>query len=412
MNRRKSILPRVFLLFVRIAPMHRPLASLLLFLVMLIRLSRPIAVGLCVLSYWHTAGATEQESSFSISGFGTLGAGKILSGTQDSAVNLGYNCPCTIVDYAQNGVYEGYKLRFKPDSKLGIQTQWSSPAKQYSITAQFVSRGTANGNVNVEWLYGSAEINSNLTLQVGRKRLPLLQFSEVQDVGHAIPWIHLPQQIYGWEIVNYNGANLRYRDEFNGWFVNANAFVGSETNKDSGLWKIYLGKNSKTSSKWSNIVGSELKLSKGWFDIRGFYMQSNTQYFTYGLSTQYTSPNKQSIAGVSTNADFGKAFIAAEFLSINRKADYGRDTSQLLYAGYRLNKFTPLISVANYKQHMTDPNYAGDGHRMASAVLRYDIDSTSALKMQFDVWKDKTGPGFTSQHGDSKLLSISYDRVF
>jgi hypothetical protein len=392
--------------------MYWPFAYLFLYLFRLIRLSQHVFVGVTILSFPQIAAATEQESSFSISGFGTLGVGKILSGTQDSAVNLGYNCPCAIVDYAQNGVYEGYKLRYKPDSKLGIQTQWSNPSKQYSITAQLVARGAANGNVNVEWLYGSAEINSNLTLQVGRKRLPLLQFSEVQDVGHAIPWIHLPQQIYGWEIVNYNGANLRYRDEFNGWFVNANAFLGTETNKDAGLWKIYTGKSSKTSSKWSNIGGSELKLSKGLFDVRAFYMQSKTQYFVHGISSQYSPAHKQSIAGVSSNADFGKAFISAEFLSISRKADYGSDTSQLLYAGYRLNKFTPLLSVANYKQHMNDPSYPGDGHRMASAVLRYDLDSTSALKMQFDVWKDKTGPGFTSQHGDSKLLSFSYDRVF
>jgi predicted porin len=231
-------------------------------------------------------------------------------------------------------------------------------------------------------------------------------------VGHAIPWIHLPQQIYGWEIVNYNGANLRYRDEFNGWFVNANSFVGTETNKDSGMWKIYSGKNSRTSTKWNNIVGSELKLSKGWFDVRAFYMQSNTQNLEHTIATQYSSPTKQNIRGVSVNTEFGKAFVAAEFLSINRKADYGGDTSQLIYAGYRLNKFTPLISFANYKEHLNDSTQSADGHRTTSAVLRYDIDSSSALKMQLDFWKDRTGPGFSSQHGDSKLLSISFDRVF
>jgi hypothetical protein len=369
--------------------------------------------ALIFLSHYSAATAAEQESSFSISGFGTLGVGKILSGTQDSAVNLGYNCPCAIVDYAQNAVFEGHTLRFKPASKIGIQTQWSSPEKQHSITAQVVSRGVANGNVNLEWLYGSTELNSNLTLQLGRKRLPLLQFSEVQDVGHALPWIHLPQQVYGWEIVNYNGANLRYRNEFNGWFVNANAFVGSETNKDSGLWKIYSGKNSKTSSKWNNIVGSELKFSKSWFDIRAFYMQSNSQYLLQGAATQYSAPSKQNILGVSTNIELGKAFIAAELLSIDRKATYGGDISQLIYAGFRLNKFTPLISWANYKQQLSDPNYgAPDGHRMVSAVMRYDIDTSSALKIQFDIWKDRTGSGFASQHGDSKLLSISFDRVF
>jgi hypothetical protein len=356
--------------------------------------------------------ATEQESPFSLSGFGTLAAGKILRGTHNSASNLGYDCPCFIADYAQNAVYEAKAIRFKPDSKLGLQGQWTSPSKQYSVTTQIISRGAANGALNVEWLYGTAEINPNLTLQVGRKRLPLLQFSEVQDVGHALPWIHLPPQLYGWEVVNYNGANLRYRDEVKSWFINANTFLGGETNKDAGYWKIYNGKTSKTSSKWSNIVGTEVKLSKGWFDVRGLYMQSNTQSLEYATSTVYSTATKQKIAALSLNADFGKPFAALELMSINRKADYGGDKSQLIYAGYRLGKFTPLISFANYVQSLNDPTAAAESHRTLSAVVRYDIDGSSALKMQLDSWKDKSGPGFASQHGNSTLLSIGYDRVF
>jgi hypothetical protein len=370
-----------------------------------------IAVLLLLVGSSNAIGA-EQESAFSFSGFGTLGVGKVLRGTHDSASDLGYSCPCYISDYAQNAVYEAKAVRFKPDSKLGLQGQWTSQSKQYSVTTQIVSRGAANGRLNVEWLYGTAEINPNLTLQVGRKRLPLLQFSEVQDVGHALPWVHLPSQVYGWEAVNYNGANLRYRDELHSWFINANTFVGNETSKDSGYWKIYNGKTSKTSSKWSNIIGTEVKLSKGWFDVRGLYMQSNTQNLEYATATAYSAATKQKITALSLNADFGKPFAALEILSINRKADYGGDKSQLIYAGYRLGKFTPLISFANYVQSLNDPTSAAEAHRTLSAVLRYDIDGLSALKMQLDSWKDKSGAGFASQHGNSTLLSISYDRVF
>jgi hypothetical protein len=353
-----------------------------------------------------------EESAFSISGFGTFAVGKVLGGTQDAAVNLGYDCPCFISDYAQNGVYEGKRLQFKPDSKLGLQGQWSSANKQYSITGQLVSRGGANGEINAEWLYGTAEINHSLTLQVGRKRIPLLQYSDVQDVGHAIPWIHLPSQIYGWENVNYNGANLRYTDQLGSWFVNANAFAGSESQKDSGFGKVYNGKSSHTASKWSNIAGLEVKASKGWFDVRGVYLQSNTQNRIVSLRESYSDPKKQKIYGLSLNADFGKPFIAADFLVIDRRDDYGGDRAQLYSAGYRYNKFTPFISFANYQQLINTPALVAEGHRTISAVLRYDVTTTSALKAQFDFWKDRSAPGFTSQHGNSKLLSISYDRVF
>jgi hypothetical protein len=353
-----------------------------------------------------------EESAFSLSGFGTFALGKVLSGTQDASVNQGYDCPCFISDYAQNGVYEGNRLQFKPDSKLGVQGQWSSANKQYAITGQLVSRGAANGAVNAEWLYGTAEINHALTLQVGRKRIPLLQYSDVQDVGHAIPWIHLPPQIYGWENVNYNGANLRYTEQLGSWFLNANAFAGSESQKDSGYWKVYNGKSSRTASKWSNIAGLEVKASKGWFDVRGVYLQSNTQNRIVSLSAPYSDPKKQKIYGLSLNADFGKPFIAADFLLIDRREDYGGDRAQLYSAGYRYNKFTPFISFSNYQQLTNSPALIAEAHRTISAVLRYDVTTTSALKAQFDFWQDRSAPGFTSQHGNSKLLSVSYDRVF
>jgi hypothetical protein len=61
---------------------------------------------------------------------------------------------------------------------------------------------------------------------------------------------------------------------------------------------------------------------------------------------------------------------------------------------------------------LNDPNSAPEGHRTISGVVRYDINAASALKVQLDAWKDKSGIGFASQHGNSTLLSISYDRVF
>jgi hypothetical protein len=49
--------------------------------------------------------------------------------------------------------------------------------------------------------------------------------------------------------------------------------------------------------------------------------------------------------------------------------------------------------------------------------LRYDLTSSSAIKVQYDVFKDNSDVGITSYnasgyYGDSKMLSISYDRTF
>ncbi len=356
--------------------------------------------------------AAEPGASLTLSGFATVAAGKVLSGTHDPSVNQGYDCPCYISDYAQNGVYESKGVQVRPDSKVGLQGRYASQDQRYSVTAQVVARGAADGKTNLEWLYATAELSNKLTLQVGRKRLPLFQHSDSQDIGHALNWIHLPPQMYGWEIVNYNGASLTYRDNFGPWTMTAHGFFGTETANNSGFWKIYNGKNTQTRAKWSNILGAELKANRAWFEVRGMYMQSDTQNELVGAGTGYSNPNKQRILGLSLNADFGGPFASAEFLHINRDDDYGGDRAQLYAMGYRINKFTPLLSYSNYQQRLNDKTAVPEGHRSASAVLRYDLNSTTAIKVQYDIWTDKSGPGFGSMYGNSKVLTLSIDKVF
>ena len=141
-------------------------------------------------------------------------------------------------------------------------------------------------------------------------------------------------------------------------------------------------------------------------------MQSDTQNELVGAGTGYSNPNKQRILGLSLNADFGGPFASADFLHINRDDDYGGDRAQLYAMGYRINKFTPLLSYSNYQQRLNDKTAVPEGHRSASAVLRYDLNSTTAIKVQYDIWTDKSGPGFGSMYGNSKVLTLSIDKVF
>ena len=349
---------------------------------------------------------------FTGSGFLSATAGRVLGGTHDPATDVGYRCPCFISDYAQAGVYESGRLRAGPDSRLGVQGSVMSADRRYGATAQLVSRGAANGALNLEWAYGVIELNSRLTLQFGRKRLPLFAYSEVQDVGLAIPWTHLPPQLYGWEIVNYNGGNLLYRDIWFGWASALNVFTGSETARNAGYWKIYNGKDSRTAARWTDIVGTEWKMARNGFEARYVYMQSNTQNRLAGEDDAgYSERRRQRIHGVSLTYDQDRWLARAELLWIDRSADYGRDYAQLYALGYRIGRFTPLVSYSNYRQKNNDPDIA-ESHRTASAVLRYDLTTTSAVKAQFDIWRDRSASGFSSMHGDSRLITISYDRVF
>lgn len=347
------------------------------------------------------------------SGFMTLAAGKVLGGNHEEATDLGYRCPCFIADYAQNGVYEDRNIRFAPDSRLGLQGSVSAANGRYSLTGQVVSRGSRNGAVNLEWLYATAELSSTLTLQVGRKRLPLFVSSEVQDVGYALPWVHLPPQIYGWEIVNYNGANLLYRDQWGAWSSVINVFAGREHARDVGYWQIYNGKGTHTDVKWSGIVGAEAKFGRDWFEARVVHVQSTTSNMIVSDGeTEFSEPKRQRIYGLSFTGDFGDWFGRSELLFINRAADYGRDYSQLFALGYRMDSWQPLVSFTRYQQRTNADAGPAEGHNSWSFVLRRELSRQSALKVQLDFWQDHAAPGYASMHGDSRLITVAYDRVF
>ena len=376
----------------------------------------PIRALLVVIALVAAGAASAAEvGPFDLSGSGFLSvvAGKVLRGHSDPNTDLGYDCPCFISDYGQNGVYDSRGWQFGPDSRLGLQGSASVDAGRYSLTAQAVSRGSRNGVVDLEWLYATAAIDSEWTVQLGRKRLPLFLSSEVQDVGYALPWTHLAPQLYGWEVVNYNGASLNYQHQVGRWLANAQVLFGAETVLDSGYWKIYNGRDTHTDTRWQNIAGLELRLSVDWFDVRGVLIQSTTQSRDLSAGqTDYSAPAHQRIHGLSFNLDNGTWVGRAEFLYIDRHEDYGFDHAQLYAAGRRFGPLLAMASYANYQQVVVAAPSTAEGHSTRSVVLRYDLGESMAVKVQYDVWSDKTAPNYTSFHGDVQLISVGFDKVF
>jgi hypothetical protein len=359
--------------------------------------------------------AAAEAGPFDLSGSGFLSAvaGKVVRGQSDPHTDLGYRCPCFVSDYGQNGVYENRGWQVGPDSRVGLQGTASVDGGRYSLTAQAVSRGSRKAAVDLEWLYASAVIGSDWTVQVGRKRLPLFLSSEVQDVGYALPWTHLAPQLYGWEVVNYNGASLNYQHAFGPWLANAQLLYGNETVRDSGYWQIYNGKGTRTDTRWRDIAGLELKFSRDWFEVRGVLIQSTTQSRNLSAGeTAYSTPARQRIHGLSFNADSGSWVGRAEFLYIDRRQDYGFDHAQLYAAGRRFGPWLAMISHADYRQVVTAAPDTAEGHRTRSLVLRYDLGESMALKLQYDTWRDKTAPNYGSLHGNVQLISVGFDKVF
>jgi hypothetical protein len=365
---------------------------------------------------------------FSGSGFYTIAVGKMLSGS--SANVQDYNCPCYISDYAQAGVYDGSNgLQWKPDSKLGVQGIASYDS--LSVTTQVVARGASQA-ADLEWLYASYILNDKITIQAGRKRLPMFYYSDVQDIGFVLPWVHLPSGPYGWEAVNYNGISMRYQDRWGEWSATADLLAGNESNNNSGYWKIYNGRQSLSTIKWSNIVGGNLTLSKDWFEMRAVYIQSNTEenQISNGWNTQtqaYDLPPgpiypqaQQKIYGLALNADYLNWLVRTEFIQIEHPGLNYMDHAELAAVGYRYGKWQPMATWSIYRGSLVtegvlptvSSTFYPNMQQTVSLTIRYDLTATSDLKLQYDQQTDHSDPSFTPNYGNADLLTFAYDSLF
>lgn len=368
------------------------------------------------------------------SGFLTVGVGKMLGGTKGNVSD--YDCPCFNADYAQAGVYENKSgLQWKPDTKLGVQGSAFFDNRRFGVTTQLVARGARDGEINLEWLYGSYKVNDKVTVQFGRKRLPMFYYSDTQDIGVALPWAHLPPQLYGWEAVNYNGANVMFQDAIGDWTATLNLMAGSETFKDSGYWKVYTGRRSQTDVRWKNIVGGDLTLQKDWLEVRFVHLQSKTQTKivkkgTWDPATQtydgaldddwWPQPAfKQRIYGMAVNVDYDNWLVRSELIRIDRPGQSFRDFASIVGVGYRWGKWQPIITHSRYwgeavRDRFGNPadSSALEGHYTVALTLRYDLTTSSAIKLQYDRQNDQSGRNWSPNYGNSRLLTATYDMVF
>jgi hypothetical protein len=366
-----------------------------------------------------------EPMEFDGSGFLSLTLGKMLGGSQGRTNDT--QCPCFISDYAQNGVYNGGSgVQWKPDSKLGLQGTLSLNEVPLSLTGQVVARGAHDGAVDLEWLYASHSLSDTLTLQIGRKRLPMFFNSDSQDIGYALPWTHLPPQLYGWDVVNYNGSNLTWNRLLdNGWHLVGNLLGGAESVKESGYWKMYRGPDNRTDVKWDAILGGDLTLSRDWLETRLVYIQSHTRqrnvsgswnettqsYDASTIDPAFTRQARQKIYGLAANVDWHNWLLKSEIIYIDRPGDSFRDRAQILVIGHRYGRWQPMLTWSNYKT-MTRIAADTEAHLDLAATLRYDLDDSSAVKAQLDFQHGRGDPAFHPDYGDARLLTLSYDRVF
>lgn len=355
--------------------------------------------------------AQEAQSDFKFSGFLSIVGGKITQGSFDanysgpSQIN-GATCPCYLADWGNAGIYTK-SFSFRPESKVGVQLTYK-PNTNTSFVGQLVSRGT-DGTPNLQWAYGGYKLNANWEVQVGRKRIPLYYYSDFQDVGLSYPWIATPPELYGWEVTNYNGASMRYNGAIGEFNVNASVFAGTETAKDPLYQKLFYSQKSEVS--WKNLRGGDIEFSRDSLTLRAVYLQANVRSQVFDLDID--DPAKLQAYGLAANLDFDDWFVLSELTQLSREftqANYKVTAPAMtIGAGKRIGSWTGFLNYARYIEKSSDESiYVPQKYVRTSFTVRYDLDSTSAVKAQIDRNKD-TSNNFG---GNATVLRLSYDRVF
>ncbi|WP_133155210.1 MULTISPECIES: hypothetical protein [Roseateles] len=372
-------------------------------------LLKPLSLAIGLLG----ASGLSQAVDFSYSGFGNVTLGKVVSA---GGIDIGYpdgtqwNCPCLIADFSHGSVYE-QKWSLKPESRIGLQGNWTF-TPDLSFTAQGVARHAAQkAKADLEWAYLSYNLTPQLTVQLGRKRLPLFFYSDYQDVSYAYSWVRVPPDVYGWAVVNYNGANLTYRGDVAGWAVKSNAYVGSEHTKKNPIAKLETAAPSDIN--WDQMWGIDLEINRDWFTARLALNKSKQQQFREGVQTSPDpatgTHSPQTFAALSFVIDKDNWLLRSEISYINRSPARGSYRGRMIGAGYRFDKFTPMVTVSQLKAYNAAFTTLVEKDAMTSFSLRYDLSDTSSIKAQYDRSRWDLLDGNDVRR---KLVTLSYDFVF
>lgn len=319
-------------------------------------------------------------------GFGSLYAGRVTEGSE------------FLADFPNAGVYDN-NWSLSPDSTLGLQFS-SFFTNELSLISQITVSGISNLEANVDWLYLNYHLNPELSIQIGRKRLPLFYYSDFLDLGYAYYWIRPPADLYTWQITNYNGISLLYERTISDWDTSINLYYGNEESDDNDLLGLLFGV--PVDENWKDMVGIVGTMANDWADIRLSFMEGLVDRDISGV--RVISNTRQQFLGLSANFTLGAIQALSEFNKYVRPGNSISIDTYMLSFGYSIGDFTPHVTRSAFEQKGND-----EKHHTTTLGVRWDFQTNIAFKIQYDNVVDE---GNTPIKGDSKSLSLGLDFVF
>jgi hypothetical protein len=332
------------------------------------------AAALALIAASLVAPAHAQESpSWRFSAYGTVGA--VVTDTNDVHYRGSLRQSHGATKTPDTGV----------DSRVGAQLDYRLNSTFSAVGQVLAARRDGSEKPRIEWLYGQAQLTSDVALRVGRLVLPVYLFSDTRNVGFAQHWLRAPAEVYNaYSASSFDGAQLQWRPQWNDVNFTVQASAGQ------ARAKIY--------------VGDDLELHSNALRSLNVVAESGNWTYRVGVTSSRSRLVGRMLGMVAETTDTfsgaGVQYDDATWLAIGeyttrRQGDGGAYNSDGFYitGGRHVGAWLPYLSYSRFMPK--GANYGPVSRGQTSAVgVRWDVVPNVALKTQFESTVPSAGQGF------------------
>ncbi|MDR2260618.1 MAG: hypothetical protein LBE06_06735 [Azoarcus sp.] len=335
-----------------------------------------------------------------ISGFATLGM--VATGSRDVRfIRPSVNHP------------GGENPDFGPDTVIGVHGDIPLGPRA-ALVLQAISRESTLGSFDprASLAFVSYAVTPNVTVRMGRVRVPFFMLSETIDINYANPWIRPPTEVYSLNPFNeLDGIDFLVRTGIGGVNIEIHPYYGSS------ILPIYQGGHSHLSNTRGlniSVAAGPLTLFVGHAESEFALKWSGNDFLALSAALNAVTPNAANILGkLSGNDGFstfsalgaqwddGRWLLIGEYTRLNSRR-YTHDAHAWeVTVARRFGNFTPYLTLARHTEDepvSTDTTGIAqiDGalrafiasrnlsQRSVTLGTRWDFYRNTALKLEFN----------------------------
>jgi hypothetical protein len=275
-------------------------------------------------------------------------------------------------------------ISFSEESLFAIQISGDINEKM-TATGQLVARGENDYSPDFEWAYLSYAATDSLSINVGRFRVPLFNYSSSMDVGYSYHWITVPNTVYNVPFNNLDGIRVDYSNYVGDWEYNLALSMGTFSGVAESL---------AAEASGDNVILISGEAVYDWFKFRAV---AGTAKTTIDLATSTNSDIN------SLNSGFN-ALSSVGFASLENDLQISNDTGEFYGLSVQIDKFDWFVNAEVVSISVEDSFFVDEETYYLTAGIR-----TGAWTPSITYEKSKSTPElkFTDQIANlSSLVAL------